>query len=133
MAPPAPPTTDFFFSSIDIVFLYVNHNENDIKELQSFSHHHCNPAARVDKLLLKLRMGFWNSQPQRQVPSAWPRRHVAGNADEAVSGTLAHAPARGGREAAHYFWHQQKSCISAALLLPLVSPAPASFRCFVFY
>lgn len=56
-----PPISQVFFS-INIVFFYINHNENEIKELQYFSHHHCNLAAKVEKPLLKLRMGFWNSQ-----------------------------------------------------------------------
>lgn len=57
-----PPISQVFFFSINIVFFYINHNQNEIKELQYFSHHCCNLAAKVEKPLLKLRMGFWNSQ-----------------------------------------------------------------------
>lgn len=53
--PPAPRPHRRLFS-IDIVFFYANHDENEIKESQHFPHHLCGPAAEVGEPLLRHRM-----------------------------------------------------------------------------
>lgn len=65
-----PSTSKSYFSPINIVFVYVNHSENETTELHHFSHFRCNPSAKVGKLLLKLSKGCSDARHPCVNPSA---------------------------------------------------------------
>lgn len=126
-----PSTSKSYFSPINIVFVYVNHSENETAELHHFSHFRCNPSAKVGKLLLKLSKGCSDAQH----PYVSPLCYSSPCRCEMLESYARHLYACCclGEKSYPLFLALAGSCISAIQLLP--PPIPCShhlwFLCFL--